>query len=60
MERLSKVSSTLVPEPLVAPQRASDMVSFKKPDEILKAVKGELEGKTPVQIKELKITIVNI
>ena len=36
----------LVPEPPVAPQRASDAISFKKPKEILKAVKGELEGKT--------------
>ena len=52
--------TTLVPEPAVAPQRASDVVSFKKPDEILEAVKGELEGKTPLQIKELKITIANI
>ena len=52
--------TTLVPEPAVAPQRASDMVSFKNPDEILKAMKGELEGKTPVQIKESKITIANI
>ena len=52
--------TTLVPEPVVAPQRASDAISFKKPDEILEAVKGELEGKTPIQIKELKITIVNI
>ena len=51
---------TLVPEPAIAPQKASDMISFKKPDEILEAVKGELEGKTPVQIKELKITIANI
>ena len=51
---------TLVPEPAIAPQKALDMISFKKPDEILKAVKGELEGKTPVQIKELKIMIVNI
>ena len=51
---------TLVPEPPIAPQRASDMISFKKPDKILEAVKGELEGKTPVQIKELKITIANI
>ena len=51
---------TLVPEPAIAPQKASDMISFKKPDEILKAVKGELKGKTPVQVKELKITIVNI
>ena len=53
-------STTLVPEPAVAPQKALDMISFKNPDEILKAVKGELEGKTPVQIKELKITIANI
>ena len=52
--------TTLVPEPPVAPQRASDAVSFKKPDEILEAVKEELAGKTPVQIKELKITIANI
>ena len=52
--------TTLVPEPAVAPQRASDAISFKKPDEILKAVKGELEGKTLIQIKELKITIANI
>ena len=52
--------TTLVPEPAVAPQRALDAISFKKPDEILKAVKGELEGKTPLQIKELKITIANI
>ena len=51
---------TLVPEPAVAPQKASDMISFKNLDEILEAVKGELEGKTPVQIKELKITIANI
>ena len=38
--------TTLVPEPAVAPQRASDVISFKNPDEILEAVKGELEGKT--------------
>ena len=52
--------TTLVPEPPVAPQRASDAVSFKNPDEILEAVKEELAGKTPLQIKELKITIMNI
>ena len=52
--------TTLVPEPAVAPQRASDAISFKKPDEILEAVKEELEGKTPLQIKELKITVANI
>ena len=52
--------TTLVPEPAIAPQRASDMISLKKPDEILEAVKGELEGKTPVQVKELKITIAYI
>ena len=52
--------TTLVPEPLVAPQRASDVISFKNPDEILEAVKEELEGKTPIQIKELKIMIANI
>ena len=52
--------TTLVPKPAVAPQRASDVISFKKPDEILEAVKGELEGKTLIQINELKITIVNI
>ena len=52
--------TTLIPEPPVAPQRASDAVSFKNPDEILEAVKEELAGKTPVQIKELKITIANI
>ena len=51
--------TTLVPEPAIAPQKASDMISLK-PDEILKSVKGELEGKTPVQVKELKITIANI
>ena len=50
----------LVPEPPVAPQRASDAISFNKPDEILKAVKGELEGKTLLQIKELKIMIANL
>ena len=52
--------TSLVPEPPVAPQRASDAISFKNPDEILEAVKGELEGKTLIQIKELKITIANI
>ena len=52
--------TTLVPEPAVAPQKASDVISFKNPDEILEAVRGELEGKTPEQIKELKITIANI
>ena len=52
--------TSLVPEPPVAPQRASDAISFKKPDEILEAVKEELEGKTPLQIKELKITVANI
>ena len=52
--------TTLVAEQPVAPQRASDAVSFKNPDEILESVKEELAGKTPVQIKELKITIVNI
>ena len=51
---------TLVPEPAVAPQRASDGISFKNPNEILEAVKGELERKTLIQIKELKIMIVNI
>ena len=49
--------TTLEPEPPVAPQRASDAVSFKNPDEILEAVKEELAGKTPLQIKELKITM---
>ena len=52
--------TTLIPEPPVAPQRALDVVSFKNPDEILEAVKEELAGKTPLQIKELKITIANI
>ena len=52
--------TTLVPEPPVAPQRASDAVSFKNPDEILEVVKEELAGKTPLQIKELKLTITNI
>ena len=52
--------TTLIPEEPVAPQRASDAVSFKNPDEILEAVKEELAGKTPLQIKELKITITNI
>ena len=52
--------TTLIAEEPVAPQRASDAVSFKNPDEILEAVKEELAGKTPVQIKELKITIANI
>ena len=52
--------TTLIPEQPVAPQRASDTVSFKKPDEILEAVKEELAGKTLVQIKELKITIASI
>ena len=51
--------TTLVPEPVIAPQKASDIVSLI-PDEILESVKGELEGKTPVQVKELKITIANI
>ena len=51
--------TTLVPEPVIAPQKALDIVSLR-PDEILKSVKGELEGKTPVQVKELKITIANI
>ena len=32
----------------------------KNPDEILESMKEELAGKTPVQIKELKITIANI
>ena len=52
--------TTLVPEPPVAPQRASDVVSFKNPDKILEAVKEDLAGKTLIQIKELKITIANI
>ena len=52
--------TTLVPELPVAPQKALDAVSFKNPDEILEAVKEELAGKTPLQIKELKITITNI
>ena len=52
--------TTLVSEPGVTAQKASDMISFKNLDEILEAVKGELKGKTPVQIKELKITIANI
>ena len=52
--------TTLIPEPLVAPQRASDAVSFKNPEEILEAVKEELAGKTLIQIKELKITIANL
>ena len=52
--------TTLIPEPPVAPQRALDAVSLKNPDEILEAVKEELAGKTPLQIKELKITIVNL
>ena len=52
--------TTLIPQPLVAPQRASDAVSFKNTDEIIEAVKEELAGKTLIQIKELKITIVNL
>ena len=52
--------TTLIPEEPVAPQRASDAVSFKNPDEILEVLKEELAGKTPLQIKELKITIANI
>ena len=51
--------TTLVPEPAISPQKASDIISLR-PDEILESVKGELEGKTPVQVKELKITIANI
>ena len=35
--------TSLVPEPPVAPQRASDVASFKNPDEILEVVKEELE-----------------
>ena len=50
---------TLVPEPPIAAQKDLDMVSLN-PNEILKLVKGELKGKTPIQVKELKITIVNI
>ena len=46
--------TTLVPEPAVAPQRASDAVSFKNPDEILEAVKEELVGKTPIQNKGIE------
>ena len=52
--------TTLIPEPPVAPQRAPDAVSFKKRDEVLEVVKEELAGKTLVQIKELRITIVNL
>ena len=52
--------TTFIAEQPVEPQRASDAVSFKNPDEILEAVKEELARKTPVQIKELKITIMNI
>ena len=52
--------TTLIPEEPVAPQRASDAVSFKNPDEILEVMKEELAGKTPLQIKELKITIANV
>ena len=52
--------TTLIPEPPVTPQRASDAVSFRNPDEILEVVKEELAGKSPVQIKELKITIANL
>ena len=52
--------TNLIPEPLVAPQKALDAVSFKNPDEILEAVKEELAGKTPVQMKELKIMIANL
>ena len=51
--------ATLVPEPAIAPQTASELISLK-PDEILKSVKGELQGKTPVQVKELKIMVANI
>ena len=41
--------TTLVPEPVVAPQRVSDMISFENPNEILEGMKSELEGKTPVK-----------
>ena len=51
--------TTLVPEPVIASQKASDMISLKS-NEILEPVKEELNGKTLVQVKELKITIVNI
>ena len=49
--------TTLIPEPLVDPHRASDAVSFRNLDEILEVVKEELAGKSLVQIKELKITM---
>ena len=52
--------TTLIADEPVAPQRALDAVSFKNPDEILEALKEELAGKTPLQIKELKITIANL
>ena len=52
--------TTLIAEEPVAPQRALDAVSFKNPDEILEALKEELAGKTPLQIKELKITTANL
>ena len=52
--------TTLIAEEPVPPQRASDTVSFKNPDEILEELKEELAGKTPLQIKELKITIANL
>ena len=51
--------TTLVAEPPIAPQTASELISLK-PDEILESIKGELQGKTPIQVKELKITIANI
>ena len=41
-KRQCRPPTTLVSEPTVAPQRASDAISFKNPDEILEAVKGEL------------------
>ena len=44
--------TTLVAEQPVAPQRASDAISFKNPDEILESLKEELAGKTPLQIKD--------
>ena len=51
--------ASLVAELLIAPQTASQMISLKL-DEILETVKEELQGKSAVQVKEIKITIANL
>ena len=51
--------TSLVDDPHIAPQMASQMISIKL-EEVWELVEGEISGKTPQQLKMIKDTIKNI